>query len=160
MTEESSKIIDFQAKKKQAEDMTQEEFIQSQFPPEVTNKLNEMDAHVVELAARINDALIAFSDENGKQMDISIPLEALAQAMGTMASELDIQVLPEVIQAHYTMRSEILQNINQTVIKFTEQKDMPVYSQDLYIGLTLTLLSYIKQHRLFSLLKESSQPKE
>ena len=122
-------------------------------PQPVVDALKEIEQKAALLREELDEHLLKFADEHGKPIDISIPLEALILNFAQIASDLDTQVLPEVLNEHHEMRMQLAEQLNQTIQRFSAQQDSPIYSQDIYIGLATAAVSYTHQHRIYGLLK-------
>lgn len=148
-------VVDFNSKKRKQEEAPQEP--QEMLPQPVIDQLKVIGEKTDLLTKQLDELMLAFADEHGKPLDISIPLEALARNIGQVSADLDYQVLPEVMQEHLEIRMKLSEEIDKKVQQFAQSQGTPVYSQDIYIGLVYTLISYIQQHRIWGLLKTHLQ---
>jgi hypothetical protein len=146
----NEKVINFESKKKQKQEEKQEDPFLVKLPKEITDKLHAMEIHVQNLNHNVDTTLATYSEENEGPLDFTLPLESVLRSFLNISAQMDLQVLPEVLDAHRQIRMDLSVEINEAIQRFTTTKDMPVYSQDLYIGVAFTLLSYIQQHRIFS----------
>lgn len=153
MSEEKGKVVDFNKRKEQLNQMTPEEFIQTQFSPEVLEELKKIEKLTVDLTEKVQKELINFSDSYNGQVDISVPLEALIVSASCTAMDFDFQVLPESLPEHRQLRVDLMNDVTQFIVNRLE-KEENVYSQDIYIALFGTLISFIKQHRLYSVYRQ------
>jgi hypothetical protein len=155
-------IVDFHTKKQRQEEAAAKEAGQKKLPQEIQDGLKDLSGKADELADLIDKTITKFAEDNEARMDISVPLEALARNMGQISADLDAQVLPEVLEEHRNMRFSLSHEVNEAVQKFSESYDenTPVYSQDLYIGLIYTLVSYIQQHRIWGQMMEHEKTKK
>lgn len=152
----NDKVVDFNSKKRKQEEAPQQE----KLPQPVIDNLQKIAEKTDLLTNELDKLMLDFAETHGQPMDISIPLEALARNLGQVSADLDAQVLPEVMEQHQQIRILLSQQIDKKVQQFAATQGTPVYSQDIYIGLVYTLISYIQQHRVWGQMKTHLQSEQ
>lgn len=107
---------------------------------------------VEELRKELDRVTAEFGKKAGGKLDITIPLEALAQLAVQFAMIFDDQ-MPEIhVKRMETLRPALADAISLQIQHFVEKEGGNWYPHDFYVALMLNVLHWVKYHR--SLLEE------
>jgi hypothetical protein len=155
MTKKSN-VVQFKPKSEQQESKVQELSPEAQKRiQEVQEILNQDVSHIEAIKNLIDQQMLQYAEQAGEnRLDISIPLQAMAQLLIGTAQGLDRKVLPDVLEEHRMLRMQIAEVVGNALHEFIQQHNSPIYTQDIYIGMAVALLSEITQNRVYQIVKK------
>lgn len=128
--------------------------------PDITEELKSYDAWVQDYANAIDKALFEESESTTEKRDISLPLEALIRVFAGTTYSLDVQLNPEELPEHDTIREKLADHINASIGDFIDTTGSKVYQQDIFISLSYIVISYLQQQRRVVLTDEKLQKEQ